>query len=93
MSSRSNSFDRSNSIDSRSWSIGSSEFIIDEPEYLLEQNKNTNKHTNKNTNKNTNKPNRRLRECNIQNVRRNSPNPVNWKILIVDITKLTQLNT
>ena len=39
MSSRSNSFDRSNSIDSRSWSIGSSEFIIDEPEYLLEQNK------------------------------------------------------
>lgn len=97
MSSRSNSFDRSNSIDSRSWSIGSSEFIIDEPEYLLEQNKNTNKNTNKHINKHinkpTNKPNRRLRECNIQNVRRNSPNPVNWKILIVDITKLTQLNT
>ena len=91
MSSRSSSFDRSNSIDSRSWSIGSSEFIIDEPEDFLEKytttNKPTNKPINKPTNKPTNKPKRRLREG-IEKDRRNSPDPLYWKLLMVDISKL-----
>ena len=87
MASRSSSFDRSNSIDSRSWSIGSSEFIIDEPEDFLEKYTITNKHTNTPTNKPTNKPKRRLREG-IEKDRRNSPDPLYWKLLMVDISKL-----
>jgi hypothetical protein len=94
MSNRKNSFDnkdRCNSKDSRSWSIGSIGSIgsIESIKMDDEEKRQDSEKRQDQEQKNSNR--RRVREMNIgDHNRRNSPNPIYWKLLLIDFLKKTE---
>jgi len=90
MSTRKNSFDnkdRCNSRDSRSWSIGSIGSIGSIETIKMDEEPEKEKAKGKKI-----PVKRRKRETNIDNMRRDSPNPTYWGLLLMDFLKKKQIN-